>query len=180
MKTPFIWLGAGRAKKWAVEEKGLLLDRAAQSGLPVPAGAILLDEFFRLLLAEGVVVLQNGRINVPSPAWLHETLYESVRFPRLDKLVAVRPAVGAVGQPQLNVNFNDPAHLARSLCQVYSLFTDQRRDILVMEMKDCEVRGTAVTNANQDHDTIYSNKAPESKTLPQLRRRRRPEADQPP
>ncbi len=138
MKTPFIWLGSGRAKKWDVAAKGRHLDEAAKAGLPVPPGAILLDELFQLLLDEGVVVMDNGRITAPAPNWLHETLYQSVRFPHLDKLAAVRSTHTAAARPQLNVDFTDPAQLSHSLCELWSQLTG-RRDVLVMEMREMKV-----------------------------------------
>lgn len=180
MKTPFIWLGSGRAKKWAVSEKGRWLDQAAKSGLPVPAGAILLDEFYQLLLAEGVIGLENGRVHATNPAWLHETLYESVRFPRLDNPVAVRTATATVTSPQLDVNFNEPGQLVHALCAVWSPFTTQRRDVLVMEMINDSAAGTAVTGANSDYDTLHDNDVPEPIILPQLGRWKRPAASLPP
>jgi hypothetical protein len=180
MKTPFIWLGSGRAKKRAVGKKGRWLDQAAKSGLPVPAGAILLDEFYQLLLVEGVIGLENGRIRTTNPTWLHQTLYESVRFPRLDNLVAVRAAAAAVTDPQMNVNFNNPDQLAHALCAVWSSFADQRRDVLVMEMIAGAAAGTAVTNTNQDSDTLYNNNIPEPAALPQLGRWKRPDLSLPP
>ena len=80
-KYPFIWLGSGRAKKRNVPRKGWLLDQAANSGLPVPQGGILLDEFFHICLKEGVVKIGDARMKVPDPVWLHEVLFRDVRFP---------------------------------------------------------------------------------------------------
>ncbi len=178
MKTPFIWLGSGRAKKWDVAAKGRHLDEAAKAGLPVPPGAILLDELFQLLLDEGVVVMDNGRITAPAPNWLHETLYQSVRFPHLDKLAAVRSTHTAAARPQLNVDFTDPAQLSHSLCELWSQLTG-RRDVLVMEMREMKVLGTAVPSHTNEHDTVQiPNKPPLS--LPQLNRWQRPAADLPP
>ena len=138
MKTPFIWLGSGRAKKWDVAPKGRHLDEAAKAGLPVPPGAILLDELFQLLLNEGVVVLDNGRVTAPDPDWLWETIYQSVRFPPLEKPVAVRTASAAATAPQLDVDFTDSAQLSYALCELWSHLTD-RRDVLVMEMRAASV-----------------------------------------
>lgn len=175
MKTPFIWLGSGRAKKWDVAQKGRYLDGAAKAGLPVPPGAILLDELFQLLLNEGVVVMENGRITTPDPSWLHETIYQSVRFPYLDKPVAVRTANAATGTRQLDVDFTDPAQLSHTLCKLWSQLTG-RHDVLVMEMKIAKVAGTAVSSNTNEHDTVHiPNKLPLS--LPQLNRWQRPASD---
>lgn len=178
MKTPFIWLGSGRAKKWDVAAKGRLLDEAAKAGLPVPSGAILLDELFKLLLNEGVVVMKNGRITAPDPIWLYETIYQSVRFPHLDKLVAVRSVDTATAEPQLNVDFTDPGQLSRSLCELWSQLIG-RRDVLVMEMQAIEMAGTAFISPANQQDTIQPlNKPPIF--IPQLNRWQRPAADLPP
>lgn len=177
MKTPFIWLGSGRAKKRAVAEKGQLLDRAAQSSLPVPAGAILLDELYQLLLTEGVIVVENGRVHAPHPTWLHQTLYESIRFPLLDNLVAVRSAAVTTTPPILDMDFAVPAPLSYSLCELWSRYNAGRRDVLVMEMIAGDMKGTAVTHTAQDYDSITINGR--SNPLPQLHRWQRPDAQLP-
>ncbi len=154
MKKFFVWLGSGRSKKWDVGLKSQLLDRAAKAGLPVPAGAILLDEFFQLVLAEGVIVTENDTTFVaPDPTWLSETLFESVHLPRMGKLVAVRSASPLTGYtPQLAVDFNDPTQLSQSLCTVWSLATqaNARRDVLILEMITGEESGTAVSDSSSD------------------------------
>lgn len=181
MKTPFVWLGSGRAKKWGVAAKGRLLDKAAKAGLPVPSGAILLDELFQLLLNEGVVMMENGRITAPDPVWLHETLYQSVRFPHLDKPVAVRSARAAAAAPQLGVDFTDPAQLSHSLCEIWSLLDGRRRDALVMEMVGGDSTGLAqtVTHSQNETDAVHIASHPPL-ALPHLRRWQRPAPDQPP
>jgi hypothetical protein len=179
MKTPFIWLGSGRAKKRGTAAKGLLLDSAAKAGLPVPPGAILLDELFELLLVEGVVVAENGRITIPDPNWLHETIYKGVRFPRLDGPVVVRAGSGATATAQTNVDFSDPRQLSDSLCELWQQFDNERRDVLVMEMVQRDVGGTAVTATTTHQDNIYIPNQP-SHTLPQLGRWQRPDSELPP
>ena len=44
-----------------------LLDVAAAAGLPVPSGAVLLDEFYRLLLTEQALKLSGGKLTVIDP-----------------------------------------------------------------------------------------------------------------
>lgn len=179
MKTPFIWLGAGRAQKRDVAAKGRHLDKAAKAGLPVPPGAILLDELFQLLVKEGVMVLENGRITTPDPNWLHETIYEGVRLPRLDGRVIVRAACEATAVAQTHVDFNDPVQLSDSLCELWGQFSAGRRDVLVMEMVQGDVGGTAVTTATTNQDSInLPNQPPIS--LPQLGRWQRPDTNRPP
>jgi hypothetical protein len=178
MKTPFIWLGSGRTKKRDVATKGLLLDLAAKRGLPVPSGAILLAEFCQLLLAEGVVVNENGRFSTTDPQWLHETLYQGVRFPHFNNLVAVRTAAAAGVEPQLGVTFDDANQLSSSLCEIWSQMADQQRDILVMEMVDCRESGTAVTRPDSAQDTIRFHDQPPV-SLTQLRPWQRPDSAEP-
>jgi hypothetical protein len=125
----------------------------------------LLAEFCQLLLAEGVVVNENGRFSTPDPQWLHETLYQGARFPHFNNLVAVRTAAEADIKPQLGVDFDDANQLSSSLCEIWSQLADQQRDILVMEMVDCRERGTAVTQPDTPQDTIlFLDKPPASLT----------------
>ena len=198
MKTPFVWLGSGRARKWAVAEKGLRLDQAAGAGLPVPPGAILLNEFFQLVLVEGVIVPEDGRFTAPDPTWLSDTLYHGAHFPRLDKPVAVRAAFAAVepgetkptakSAAQLAIDFHDPVQLAHSLCHLWSSASgaNWRRDVLIMQMVGREKAGVAVVHtgdADADVDAVQvKTGADERQTtmrLPQLRRWARPTAELP-
>jgi hypothetical protein len=181
-ETLFVWLGSKRAKKRGVGEWGVLLDLATRAGLPVPAGGILLDDFYQLALEDALLVRVNGRITCPDPDLLHSVLYKEVCFPQIEKPVAVQaifsPPDGEL-PPQCPINFLTPMPLAHSLCELYSLAQTQieRRDVLVMEMVESVVRGTAVTSSNQNHDPIhYQN---QTVTLPQLRNWQRPDADTP-
>jgi hypothetical protein len=171
----FVWLGAKRAEKRGVGERGILLDRAARAGLPVPRGGILLDEFYRSARQDGLFVEEDGRLLCPNPAHLHEALYEAVRFPRLEKPVAVRPIFSPTDgrfASQFNIHFTDPPQLADSLRAVYATALGQppsmRRDVLVIEMVAVVVGGTAVTDTNLDSDTIVFNA--QNLTIPQLGR----------
>lgn len=153
-KTPFVWLGANRARKWPVGEKALLLDKAAHAGLPVPNGAILMDELFQLFVAEGVV---STAVTEFDAVWLYESLYDGIRFPRFDQPAVIRAAFSALTEEQqpifsaakTYVDMNDPDELARALCSVWSLSPPPevafRRDLLVMEMVQGEIGGTATS-----------------------------------
>ncbi len=167
----FVWLGSKRAKKRGVGETGTLLDLAARFRLPVPSGGILLDDFYRLAVEDGLFVAANGRVTCPDPPLLYEALYEAVRFPKLDKPVAVRPLFEVTDgrfSPQHNIQLTAPPQLSFSLCEVYSAaeVESERRDVLVMEMVKVEVVGTAVTTTSQSADTITHNG--QHLTLPQL------------
>jgi len=189
---PFIWLGARRSRKVPIGSKGRLLDVAASRGLPVPNGGILLDELYQLLRAERVIVQQDGRIITPDPAWLHETLYTDIHFPRLDKAAAVRAAFatqqgddpGAALFPGvLHVNVGDAPAMSAALCAVWSAALAHggalRRDVLVMEMVAAQCAGTAVTHPAQKTDTVTLSDGG-AMILPRLRRWQRPSTDLPP
>ncbi len=154
----FVWLGAKRAQKRGVDEKGILLDLAMRAGLPVPAGGILLDDFYRLAVGDELLVVENGRFHIPDPQLLHDVVYEEVRFPRIDKAVTVR-AVSAKAAPQFDVDFNDVAQLAETLATMYTALIEQpeavRRDLMVMESVQIVRQGTAVLPAKSDDDEIH-------------------------
>lgn len=190
---PFIWLGSRRSRKHPIGSKGRLLDVARSRGLPVPNGGILLDDLYRLLLAEQVIERRNGRISTPDSTWLHETLLAGIHFPRLDKPTAVRAAFAtpdgddaglvALCPAQLHVDFADAQATSAALCAVWSAALaheqDLRRDVLVMEMVTAQMTGTAVTHATNKTDTA----APANEDvldLPRLRNWQRPAADLPP
>jgi hypothetical protein len=188
MQTPFVWLGSKRAKKRGVEPAGALIDLAARAGLPVPKGAVLLHEFYQLLLDEGLIHEQNGRINADDPQEIYEALYTAVRFPRLEKRVTLQPifllpALSMPGSIQ-HYAWHDAAQLTNSLCAAWSLAQnyDIRRDILVMELVAAEMRGTAVIKPSQPDDQIRYTQTDEVYvlTLPRLQRWKRPLTHQPP
>lgn len=157
--TPFVWLGANRARKWPVGQKALLLDKAASASLPVPSGAILMDELFTTLLEAGVVTTAsaNGQTSIDiDPDWLFDSLYKGIRLPRFDRPMILRAAFSALTDAQQpvpsaaksGVAMNDPETLAQALSSIWSgppsAEAAFRRDVLVMEMVQGE-KGTAVT-----------------------------------
>ena len=167
----FVWLGSNRARKQGVGEKGVLLDRAARARLPVPSGGILLSAFYEGVVADGLLEADDGRVICPDPELLHEALYQVARFPKLEEPVIVRPLfVVEEGRfsPQHYVNFADPSELAYSLCEIYAAAysESERWDVVVMEMVEVVVRGTAVTRAATTTDNITYNE--QSITLPHL------------
>ena len=172
-QSPFIWLGSGRTRKRQVARKGSLLDQATRSGLPVPSGGILLDDFYRICLSEGVVEMVDGAVVVPDPVWLHEVLYRDVRFPRLGKTVAVRSAMAIrsaedppIGMARLNIDFNDPAQMAMALMEVWSalvrLSDEQPPDLLVMEMIMIQTAGEAMSASDKSKDQVDLTVGPDS------------------
>ena len=165
----FVWLGSNRARKRGVVETGVLLDRAARAGLPVPAGAILLDDVYRLALAEGIAVIRDGRVLVPDIHLLHDLLYQAIRFPPIDAPVAVRPAFSVATEAGENqprpaglkvfVDFTDPGQLADSLSEAWSSALsrpgDGRHDVLVTEMVTAGVTGVALSKQGYADDLVY-------------------------
>jgi hypothetical protein len=180
-----------------------MLDGAASVGLPVPAGAILLDETYHLLLAEDVIAAESEMITVPDPEFLHHTLYAAIRFPKLSGPVALRAAFSFAGKSavpifapsafQLAVDLNDPAQLAASLSEVWSSALRKegnsrsddvslRRDILIMEMVCAEVSGKAVSEraAVSDQVAYRAGGVEDTLQLPRLGALRGPDSALPP
>jgi hypothetical protein len=174
----FAWLGSKRAAKRGVAEPACLLDKAANANLPVPAGGVLLHQFFEMALAEGVIRQKDGVITAVSPQELHHLLYKMARFPRLKGVVAIRPLLnnqfGSTIQP---VHANDPVALANSLCEAWRRPTE-RHDLLLMTLPKKGVEGTAVTLPNKNSDEVVIKQTKSS--LPQLERWQRPDSSLPP
>ena len=186
----FIWLGSGRARRRRIGDKGRLLDEAARAGLPVPAGAILTDELLRLFVEKGLLENYDGRLIAPDPELLHNTLFFSVRLPRFDKPVALRPAFtpSTTSVPaRLDVDLNDTVAATMALANIWTevarLPAGARADTLVMEMVAADYAGTALTGHNPTHDAVTLLRSTETITLaPELPhlRRGQPDAERPP
>ena len=107
MTTPlFIWLGAGRARRHHVGPPAARLDQAANAGLPVPAGAVLLDAFFRVALANGLAQA-NGGVVIPDAELWHNTLHYSAHLPRFRRPVDVYAVAAATGVLQWKFQTGD-------------------------------------------------------------------------
>ncbi|VAW37235.1 hypothetical protein MNBD_CHLOROFLEXI01-4815 [hydrothermal vent metagenome] len=178
MRYYFAWLGSKRAAKRGVAEPACLLDKAANANLPVPAGGVLLHQFFEMALAEGVIQQENDVITAVSPQELHHLLYKMARFPRLKGMVAIRPLLndqfGSTIQP---INTSDPVALSGSLCEAWRQPTE-RHDLLLITLPKKNVEGTAVTLPNKNSDTIII--AETKSTISQLERWQKPDASLPP
>ncbi|KAA3658623.1 MAG: hypothetical protein DWQ04_24520 [Chloroflexi bacterium] len=164
MKTPFIWLGSKRAEKRGVGPIGSRLDYAAKMGLPVANGAILLHEFYQLLLDEKLIHWQNGRFHVDDPQEIHDALYTAVRFPKINKPVTVRPVFNIqINQPTNYecIKFTNASQLTDTLCTVWQVAgapsTNIRRDIIIQETITPEYLGIAISKSTEQIDqTIYA------------------------
>lgn len=160
----FIWLGQGRAKALGVGNKAALLDRAAQAGLPVPAGIILLDLAWQRAVAEGLVVIETEVVRVPDSS----KLLTALQLPAFAHPLAVRSAFAAEdGQAEslagfftskLHVNPADPNALAEALAEVWASALKRpghfRRDVLIMEMVEARQAGVAFTEREFEDDLI--------------------------
>lgn len=201
VKTAFIWLGSRRTRKHPISHQGRWLDIATSRGLPVPNGAILLHELYQLLMDEGVIQQEGHNVTVPDPAWLFETLYESVRFPRLDRVVAIRPAFSRLEQPgldaegefasRLGVDMLDALAVSAGLSAVWSSALAMslageslRYDVVVMEMVAVQRAGSARMVLPEQQDRVQvSGELPEGEKellLPWLGRWQRPLPHVPP
>lgn len=191
-KTPFIWLGAGRAGKRGVGHRGVLLDKLARARLPVPQGAILLDDLFRIYLSEGIIELTDDRVFVRDPVWFFEVLYRDVRFPRLraqldicrlpengqEEVWETRGVVSAVDS-------EDARQLALAIGQAWSIPGDageRRRDVLVTKSVAAKTRGRAISRAGEVLDEVEVEGSDTAVlSLPRLRILRQPSGElQPP
>jgi hypothetical protein len=175
MKPLFVWLGSRRTRKHEVGDKCRYLDQATSAGLPVPSGAILLDELYRLFLAEEVIEVVEDTIRVPDPGFLYQTLYAGVHFPKIERPVVVRAAFSWPNSPErdpqgtfahrLTADLNEAAQLAEALAKVWSSAfametrrkqknVTMRRDVLVMEAVDISVRGWVTTRQQEAEDAL--------------------------
>lgn len=188
-KPLFIWLGAGRARRYHVGLPASLLDRAANAALPVPAGAVVLDTFFRFCLTSGLAQSSNGRVTIPDHELWHNTLHLSAHLPRFRQPVdiydvAAGPASGLPAPLSHAVAFNDPQAAARALEQVWSaarpMAEPSPRDVLIIETVPATRVGTATTITGQTADRIAFTHSPDAPiVLPQLSGHGLPDADQP-
>ncbi len=165
---PFIWLGSKRAAKRGVDEKAAGLDYAAKMNLPVPAGAVLLDEFYQLLLEAEIIYVENGRFRYHDPTEIYEALYTAVHLPKLNKPAIIRTTYSSIeNQPdllptaiKLNINMLDATQLSNSLCELWSLVGNHknvRRDLLIQEMITPQIIGSAqISESNPVNQIIIT------------------------
>ena len=190
MSTPlFIWLGSGRARRRGVGSPARQLDQAAHAGLPVPPGAVLLDEFFRFALDAGLARADDRSVVISDPELWHNTLFHSVRLPRFRRPVAVQAVAderATTSAPLVtcrDVDFDNASAAARALETVWSAALPAaaplRRDVLVIETVAAATIGVATTGSAADVDRVEPTGAGPF-ALPQLRGRPVPSADQPP
>lgn len=161
----FVWLGSRRAKRQGVGNEGILLDVAAGAGLPVPAGAILLDTFYQLCLKHGLLTLIDGQVIIPDPLLLSHVLYEEAHLPRLSRPVTITPIL-STNQP-LAVLAQEPIPLAKALEQAWSAIeANSRHDLVLLESTESENSGLAYSQQAYQDDLVYG--GGQTIALPQL------------
>jgi hypothetical protein len=195
MGTPlFVWVGSGRARRRKVGPRGVRLDRAGHAGLPVPPGAVLLDELLRAFLQERLVERSDGRFFIPDPGLFHNTLFHSVRLPRFARPVNLISVFSAESEalseadetqaPLPPVDLNDAGQTAAALASLWSAALrrpDARADVLALETVAAEAKGRARTLGSGVADRVETDgPAVPVLSLPQLRGRHTPAGDLPP
>ncbi|WP_420631655.1 hypothetical protein [Candidatus Leptofilum sp.] len=172
MRYFFAWLGSKRAAKRDVAEPGCLLDHAANANLPVPAGGILLHNFYELLLEENVLEESEGKVTVISADALHEMLFDLAHFPEIDAPMVIRPLHTNSFSPTLPpIQIANHTQLANSLCEGWST-QNGRHDLLLITLPEIECRGTAVSPKNATTDQLIQQDT--TTPLPRLIRWQRP------
>jgi len=185
MTSPlFIWLGAGRARRRHVAQSGQLLDQAAKAGLPVPPGAILLDELLHVFLSKGLLEHQGGRLFVPDPELFHNTLFYSVRLPSFNRPVLLRPAFDNAIPVHGPIDFGDDIAAAAALSAIWSSMNHaavERADVIVIEQVEATHAGTVLTSDTADEVTLTLGDAARlPPNLPRLSRWSAPDTALPP
>lgn len=160
-------LGAGLARGVGVGAKAANLDFAAARGLPVPAGAIVLDAAWRRLL-ERELLTADGESAHRGDVGPFLAELDLPEFAGAEQLLAVRSAFSSEDSPSgaragqyasvLRVPRGDGVALVRALAQVWasSLGDDapQRRDLLVMKMVEAQVAGVAFSEPQFGDDLV--------------------------
>lgn len=174
-RTPFIWLGSGRTKRRGTGGEALWLDTAAAAGLPVPAGAVVLDELYQLLLSEEAIQFSAGAGMDCDCRLISHILFDAVRFPRLEYPIMVRSLfANTTARPLPNpsivrASIDPPVtdQLAKALADAYGYAMRwesangagsgvARRDLLVMEMvKEARV-GTVISLPASEYDLVQT------------------------
>ncbi|MEM9489388.1 MAG: PEP-utilizing enzyme [Myxococcota bacterium] len=160
-------LGSGAVAGCGAGGKGAMLDRAAQRGLPVPAGRLLRDEAWRTALASDWVAADDPRAVIARNS---AELVEPLGLSELTGSLAVRSAFSAEDGGEaslagyftsvLHVPGDDAAAVADALCQVWSSAAEHdergslRRDVLIMDMVAARHAGVAFTERAHEDDRI--------------------------
>ncbi len=137
----------------------------------MPAGGILLDDFYHLALEHELAVVDHGRVRIDDPDFLTNTLFDGVRFPKLPGPFSVRAVEGTLVQSGLNPA--DGRALANGFSAVWSelLGNDPvRRDVVLMQEMAVQVGGSAEIDSAASVDVVQWKMGPDSAegSLPRL------------
>jgi rifampicin phosphotransferase len=177
-------LGAGKAKAYKVGNKGGLLDKAADAGLRVPEGILLLDTVWDQAMLYGYIEVHGGQVIALNP----DGLLKFLQLPPFPALVAVRSAFSLEDRIDqsfagyfktvLRVDPTNAEQVAAALCEVLTSALQMqvttmevpvvpanlslppktskpfRRDVLVMAMVDAERAGVAFTEREYEDDLV--------------------------
>lgn len=189
-KPHFVWIGSGRSKRRKVEGPAHWLDEASRARLPVPPGAILLDEFYRFCHDHNLVDFSGRSLYITDAELLHNTLFHSIHLPRFDRPVVLRPTQAGTTLPGASdyVTFDsaDPGAFATALAKAWTEGSQQstaRRDVYLLEQLPAVSTGRALSASMAESDAVWVDPAtPDSPpvTLPRLGRWQRPGDDLPP
>ena len=160
----WVVLGSGRSANLGVGNKGRLLDLAAQAGLPVPPGLIILDDAWHAASRLGLVRREADRIEITDA----RRLLARLDLPRFGGLIAVRSAFAledATSQSlagfftsRLNVDPRDETALTSALADVWRSAERAtitfRRDVLLLQMVKARHAGVAFTEQEHEDDLV--------------------------
>lgn len=186
VKLDFMRLDArsGWYKKLHTSSKAALINHGLKSGLPVPNGVLLLDSAWDRLIESGILSVKGGHVTVEAA----DELLERFALHKLRRPVAVRPAFAWADDSaekdnalpitfptQLNIVPTDKVALINALIDMWRVpLPDDisaetvRRDILVMEMVETKIGGTAFTQSDFEDDLIQPDNAAQE-ILPKIK-----------
>ncbi len=188
-KPYFVWLGSGRSKRRRVDGPAHWLDETAKARLPVPPGAILLDEFYQFCLEHDLVRTSGQALFITDAELLHNTLFYSIHLPRFDELVTLQPTrlaatlADAAAYPEFDSA--DPQAFAAALARAWSNGAQDpaaRQDVYLLEKLPATRYGQALTASDSSTDVAWAGANDSDSlpiTLPRLGRWQRPDDDTP-
>lgn len=167
-QSPFLLPnGTGKAARRGLSEKIVMLDRARRRGIAVPDAHILLDDAWRFVQQQELIIRRDGMV---APRNVDEFLHALQIFHSMSDLasrVTVRPlfvrdSEHEIQQPtmvsKLRVDRRDPQALATAICAVWAaavpLQAHVRRDVLLMSMVDAQHAGMAVSEPAYEDDLV--------------------------
>ncbi len=188
-KPYFVWLGSGRSKRRRVDGPAHWLDEAARARLPVPPGAILLDEFHQFCLEHDLLMTSGQALYITDPELLHNTLFHSIHLPRFEDLVTLRPtqAGDTFEDAAAYAAFDsaDPQAFAAALARAWSNGAKDptaRQDVYLLEALPSPQTGRALTASEATTDAVWVGASGSDSlpiALPRLGRWQRPDDDTP-